>query len=400
MTQKMLVEGDAGNPGWDFRSADTQRGTHGIHTYLASMIPQVAERLIRENVPAGGNILDPFSGGGSVLVESLLSGFPSTGVDINPLAVLISKAKTKFLDLEELRKVNRKVMDDALNYRGKPEEFQDDDGIGYWFKPESIQPLTALMNSIRGIEDDDIRTLFQCVFSGTVRDVSLTYRNEQRLRRLEQADFDRFNPDVFKSFRKRADDAMIRVSRLPGTPTPKVVFGSVLNLPFADSEFTNIICSPPYGDERNGVPYGQFSRNMLLWLGYRKEELLDLKKLTLGGRRQSAMDFKSDYLRSELDFLTRKQAREEALGFYNDYFRALKEMLRVTSGRISIVIGNRTLQGRRLDNGRITIEFMENIGGRLLSQHSRKLPQKRLPKMGTNFGAEIDEERILTFSTR
>jgi len=361
------------------------------------MIPQVAERLIRENVPAGGKILDPFCGGGAVLVESLLSGFPSVGVDINPLAVLISKAKTKFLNLEGLRKIYRNIMNEALGYQGRSKEFSDGDGIDYWFKPQSIKPLSALISSIERIEDDDIRTFFQCVFSGTVRDVSLTYRNEQRLRRLELADFDRFNPDVFKSFRKRAEDSMIRISKIPDFPAPEVILGSVMELPFEDSEFTNIICSPPYGDERNGVPYGQFSRNMLLWLGHRKEDLLNLKKLTLGGQKQSIINFKSNYLQSELDFLTKRQAKEEALGFYNDYFKALKDMMRVTSNRISIVIGNRTLQGRRIDNGRITVEFMENLGGKLLSQYSRKLPQKRLPKMGTNFGAEINEERILTF---
>jgi hypothetical protein len=37
-----------GEEGWEYAEADTQYHVHGIHPYPARMIPQIANRLIRE----------------------------------------------------------------------------------------------------------------------------------------------------------------------------------------------------------------------------------------------------------------------------------------------------------------------------------------------------------------
>ncbi len=397
MLQKDLNGKILGENSWDFKGCDTQIGTHGIHTYLAAMIPQIASRLIYETVPINGRVLDPFCGGGTVLVESIKGNYSATGIDINPLALIVSKAKTTYLERDILIETYNEIYKNAKKFKGEKKKFPDKYKVDYWFKDYTFLPLTALIHEIKKVDDADIRTFFECVFSGTVRDVCLTYRNEQRLRRLEPEYYERFNPDVFKTFEKRASNAIKRVETLPKGARADIKLGSVIDLPFEDNEFTNIICSPPYGDERNGVPYSQFSKNMLIWLDYRREDLLNLKKLTLGGKNQTEIEFKSQYLENELHFLTKPQSRAEAIAFYNDYYKALKEMIRVTSKYISIVIGNRTLQGRVLNNGQITIEFMENLGAKLYKNYSRTLPQKRLPKMGDNFGAEINEEDILIF---
>src|SRR3954470_2200093 len=55
------------DPSWDYRGAITKRYTHGMHSYPAMMIPQVAERLIDDYTAPGDVILDPFCGSGSVL---------------------------------------------------------------------------------------------------------------------------------------------------------------------------------------------------------------------------------------------------------------------------------------------------------------------------------------------
>src|SRR3989338_5628578 len=88
---------------WDFRGADTKYYTHGLHSYPAMMIPQVASRLIKENLGNGNSILDPFCGSGTVLVESMIVNKNSYGVDINPLAKIISESKTTLYDIDELK---------------------------------------------------------------------------------------------------------------------------------------------------------------------------------------------------------------------------------------------------------------------------------------------------------
>ncbi|MGD1046599.1 MAG: DNA methyltransferase, partial [Bacteroidota bacterium] len=78
----------------DFKGVDTQYGTHVIHTYVAAMVPQLAEALIMTYVPRGEKVLDPFCGGGAVLAECVRNHRIAFGSDINPLALLIAKVKS------------------------------------------------------------------------------------------------------------------------------------------------------------------------------------------------------------------------------------------------------------------------------------------------------------------
>ena len=88
---------------WNFKGENTKYYTHGIHSYPAMMIPQVASRLIKENLNGGNKILDPFCGSGTVLVESMLINKNSYGIDINPLAKIITEAKTTLYDTNKLK---------------------------------------------------------------------------------------------------------------------------------------------------------------------------------------------------------------------------------------------------------------------------------------------------------
>src|SRR3989338_3364487 len=89
---------------WDFKGNSKKYCTHGFHTYPAMMIPQVARRSMQEFGEGKKTILDPFMGSGTVLVEScLIDGFERAyGIDINPLALLIAKAKTTPIQSEYL----------------------------------------------------------------------------------------------------------------------------------------------------------------------------------------------------------------------------------------------------------------------------------------------------------
>src|SRR5437899_3296031 len=66
---------------WQFSSKGTLDFTHGIHPYVAAMNPHLAKELLRRVVPPEGRILDPFVGGGAVLVEALLRRVAGEGID-------------------------------------------------------------------------------------------------------------------------------------------------------------------------------------------------------------------------------------------------------------------------------------------------------------------------------
>ncbi len=62
------------NNSFDFKGSDTQYSTHALHTYVAAMVPELAKVLVQTFVPKGERILDPFCGGGAVLVETVRNG--------------------------------------------------------------------------------------------------------------------------------------------------------------------------------------------------------------------------------------------------------------------------------------------------------------------------------------
>src|SRR6185436_6702703 len=71
------------------------RYPHGFHTYPARMHPLTARRALATlELGKGAIVLDPFCGSGTVLVEAALVGARAVGVDANPLAVAIARAKT------------------------------------------------------------------------------------------------------------------------------------------------------------------------------------------------------------------------------------------------------------------------------------------------------------------
>src|SRR3989338_10542455 len=126
---------------WDFRSDFTKYSTHGFHTYPAMMIPHVARRLIRTYGKSAKVILDPFMGSGTALLEATLhDNFEKAyGIDINPLALLISKVKTTPVNpkllWKEYKQLIEKCLDDkkAVSFKQKTIEKPNFTNIQFWF---------------------------------------------------------------------------------------------------------------------------------------------------------------------------------------------------------------------------------------------------------------------------
>ena len=332
-----------------------------------------------------------------MLVEAVRSGQEAIGRDINELAVLVSNAKTTQISADQILDCHGWVLAKARAYDGLPLRFPKSDFVEFWFKDYMLLPLTALRLTIDQIMDSDLRTLFRVIFSATVRSVSLTHRNEVRLRRMKPVQQESFNPDIFEVFNKYVALATERVPALPIGAKAEVKKEDTRSLDLANEEVDTVLCSPPYGDERNGVNYTQFAKNMLYWLGYDRKTIQASKSRSLGWGRQERVVPPSPTLLDSLGHIAANPTSErEAVAFYSDYYQALHELARVTRNRIIIVIGNRVLNKQVLNNGQITVELMDAIGVPLEKCHFRKLPTKRLPKM-RDFGAAINQEAILVF---
>ena len=83
-------------------SKNTNYLTHNFHPFPAKFIPQIPRIMITEFTKPKDMVFDPFMGSGGVLVESMLHGNNSVGIDLNPFAVLLTTVKTIPLDTAKL----------------------------------------------------------------------------------------------------------------------------------------------------------------------------------------------------------------------------------------------------------------------------------------------------------
>ena len=70
-----------------------------LHKYPATMLPQLGLELLKDFKASKTNLLDPYCGSGSSFISGIEYGIKDfVGFDLNPLAILISRAKLSFID--------------------------------------------------------------------------------------------------------------------------------------------------------------------------------------------------------------------------------------------------------------------------------------------------------------
>jgi len=162
---------------WDFSDItwkDTQCLTHGFHPYTAKFIPQIPRRLIEMYAPKSEDkILDPFCGSGTALVEAKLAGRPSMGVDINPLAIMISKAKISPINKAQIEDfmswLHEWKQEDVSKFRADNVHFSDGRN---WFREDVLGQIELILEKVKRIEDFDTRNFAEVALSSILKGVS------------------------------------------------------------------------------------------------------------------------------------------------------------------------------------------------------------------------------------
>ncbi len=94
--------------------------THPLHSYPAKLHPATARILVEivgQSARRPQPIVDPFCGSGTTLVEIRAAGMRAIGIDLNPLAVLVSRAKTYTVPArrrKEIRDAGHEISGQAL----------------------------------------------------------------------------------------------------------------------------------------------------------------------------------------------------------------------------------------------------------------------------------------------
>lgn len=398
---------------WSFSDKtrkDTAYITHGYHRYPAKFIPQIVSRLAEKYTKEGDLIVDPFGGCGTTLVESKIMGRPSVGVDINPVAVLITKAKITPIDPQKIEKafIALKAKIDACSKDTKVKA-PEHERIDYWFKPEEKRKLAFIFTEISKLKEQDIRDFFYCAFSNILKNCSIWLQKSNKPTR----DPNKNPSDPIATFYKQIKMMMRGNARFYELAKEKnhleipsqVYCTDARTIPVKDNSVSLIVTSPPYV---TSYEYADLHQLTALWLEYTKD-LSDFRKRFIGTSYHNKKDLVlnselAEKIRNELLKKDKKTAEEVSTYFseMNQVFAEMKRMLK-KAGKTCIVIGNTSLKGVEILNAEVFAEQLQNLGLKIADIIKREIPSKNLPSVRDEktgkFARISDKNKVSAYPT-
>jgi len=375
---------------WDFVDANTGYLTHSIHPYPAKFIPQIPNAIIQELSSVNETILDPFCGSGTTLVEALRLGRHAIGVDANPLACLISRAKTTRISeeeaeilhtlAEEIASVGQQasigtlpLFPDLPQVPISEEDRPTFKGITEWFDPHVIDELAFIKKKCLALPSSQVRQLALVAFSSIIVAVSRQDSETRYVRREKNI----MPGDTLQRFSRALDQAIRRIleftAEVDERVTARVYSANVLDGPQV-GPVDLVVCSPPYP---NAFSYHLYHRTRMVWLDmdqqrFKSEEIGSHRKYSRKGPNATTIDT----FRSELETILSWLA------------------VQVRPNRhVCFVIGDSTIKGETIKNDKLLIDVAMSCGFQLEANISRRLQATKKyfnPSIG-----KIKEEHIV-----
>ena len=339
---------------WSFSHLRSRSGNHALFQYPAMMVPELQGALLddlRTVSPGSKLIYDPFAGSGTVMLESLYRGLEFHGSDINPLAILLCQVKANPPTVEAGESAVAKVV--ARTSTIKSPAVPVFAGVDKWFKPEVKVGLAQIRAAILDEEQLVDRQFLWVCLAETIRLVSNSRISTFKLHTYTSEEIARRESDAIKIFKSVGAQNVAhlkqhweRLELLPKSrrsPNVLLLPGSVSDPWAAPRRADVLMTSPPYGDNKTTVPYGQHSYLPLQWIAHADipgtfdETLMNsthrIDLLSLGGSLRGA-DASGDALceksaswRRWLPRIDEKPAlRKKVLSFVRDYQRALSNL--------------------------------------------------------------------------
>lgn len=387
---------------WNFKGRSMKELVHGLHPYPAMMMPLIAREMFEEYGKGKETIfLDPYVGSGTTLVEAQLYGAKKAiGVDLNPLAILISRTKTENINLELVNKYISDFDSYVLSVGDvEAPEFSIRDS---WFNERAISELAKIKKFVASIEDENVKDFFTVSFSEVVRASSETRNGEFKLYRMSKKSLEKFNPEPIKMFKEVIKRNYNILNSVDYDKMTKVELYNENTINFLNhGDLKNavdlIITSPPYGDSHTTVAYGQFSRLANEWLGIRDACTLDRR--LLGGARVDERKFEIPELDDAIKKIKQcdkefnRERYWEVIAFYHDYEESLKAVAPSVKvgGYIVYVVGNRRVRNVELPMDVITYKMFEKLGFEHIITHVRDILNKRMPSKASPSNAKGGE---------
>ncbi len=396
--------------------------THGIHRYPAKFIPQIPRFCLQSFSDEGDEVLDPFMGSGTTLLEGYIMGRNSYGIDIHPLARLIAKVKTTPVDPVKLERATDGLIRD-IREDGEP----NDDWIpeipnrDHWFRPKVLRELATIKKHIWGMRPGHQQDFFKICLSSIIRKSS-------------NSDSDSLIPEV-TSFRKKLDaqgktsfdayakfDNSVR-SRLVDTrdlwkisrdipekygeePRINIIGRDARDIDLEDSSIDLAVTSPPYA---SAVHYVSVHKLEMFWLDMIKDTA-DLDSRVIGSARAYLPEYRDWQPRTSirplnevLRQLLEKDRKSAYIAWkYFDQMRVnLNEVNRVLrrGGKYCMIVGENTFRRVRVPTYRILAQVATNSGFELKTTFMYDVINRHLDIPRWN-DSRIERDYILVLQRR
>jgi DNA modification methylase len=310
---------------WDFRARNAHSSIEGIHPYPAKFITELPRTLLSIlPTPPGTSVLDPFCGSGATLVESQMRGLRGIGIDLNPIACLMSRVKTapleEGLDRSLLLVLTRARGARAVRIPAIP-------NVDHWFSAPVQDALARLLAAI-----DDAPPCHHDVLRLAASSIIVRVSRQESDTRYAAVDKAVTADDVFDAFARAAQrirDAL--KSRTYSLEPTSVIEGDVLEIA-ADTlgaKIGLVVTSPPYP---NAYEYWLYHKYRMWWLGY---DPLVVKASEIGAR---AHFFRKNH-----------HTADNFASQMTGLFRLLRAAM-VPGGFACFVVGRSRIHGRIVDN--------------------------------------------------
>jgi site-specific DNA-adenine methylase len=414
---------------WEFRYNSTRKQLHSCSHYPAMMVPQMQSQILNtiiNTVPKTKGVYEPFVGSGTVMLESMNLGLDFTGHDINPLAILICKAKLSlFLDNELKSKIEELIAQIQTDKKFSIETNLLN--VNKWFNDDIATELSKIRRSIRKENSLWARRFFWMTLAEVVRLSSnsrtstykLHIRPEKEILKRRMFPIKEFIKLLYENLEKfqeqkniLKDKSLLKNSKYIGKIRIELKDASTTFKP--KKQFDLLVTSPPYGDNQTTVTYGQFSYLPLNWIDLHDiDEKIDnsylksineIDKRSLGGLKRNAINDithlldKSKNLREIIEKIMKhsEEGASRVAAFWRDMNSCLKTFASVVkdNGYMVLITGNRNVTGHQIPMDKIVSELLSVYGVITIEKISRSIPIKRIA-LQNNISKTMNKENIL-----
>ena len=379
------------NREWAFESVrSTEQWTHGYHRYPAKFLPDVVRKIIEEYAKGSNLIADLFAGCGTTLVEAKVHGISSVGVDINPVAQLITKVKTTPLAPDALQQSYTALVNLFDKYNESDyEDIKKHDRIDYWFTPSQKAKIAFLYDKVFHLEvDDDTKDFFYVCISHILKNCSWWLQSGTK----PQRDMGKEPEDPLNEFKRHCSKMIGWNKKFYNELSKKGHLGIPCEIHLEDARHTNIasesidaiITSPPYV---TSYEYADIHQLTAYWMEY-ISDIHEFRKKFIGSSYSGNMSLEvsgSKQAQKIVNALSKKNqhiARDVAQ-YFNDMKEVAIEMERllVPGGKACVVIGNTKIKEVQIKSAEVFFEFLRNAGLHKVDVIKRSIPHKLMPTL-------------------